>query len=162
MRWNPQGKPNATILFFTLLIGVAGLVPRVTALDDFLTYDEAYHWIGRTERFFDALVEHHWAGTRQTGHPGVTTMWGGSLGLALEHLAVARGWVPPPTPLEHLAWLRLPLAVLHSLLVAVSYVLLRRLVTPLTALFAAWFWAACPFLIAHARVLHMDALLADL
>jgi hypothetical protein len=147
-------------LLIALLIGVVALLPRTTTLHDFLTFDEAYHWIGRTERFHAALVEREWAATRQTGHPGVTLMWLGSLGLALEQAAT-------PTPqsdsdsLQHLAWMRLPSAVLHAVLVALGFLLLLRLVAPPTALLAGLFWATSPFLIAHARLLHMDALLTD-
>lgn len=138
------------------------LLPRASGLADFLTYDEAYHWIGRTERFYDAVLNHRWSGTWQVGHPGVTAMWLGSLGLALERFAAGQGWGSSDIPiLDHLAWLRLPSAVLHALLAAAAYPLLRRLVTPRTAGMAAFFWATSPSLVAHSRLLHLDALLTD-
>ena len=40
-----------------------------------------------------------------------------------------------------------------------GYLLLRRLVRPAVALLAALLWATSPYLIAHARLLHLDALL---
>lgn len=144
-------------VYFVLF--VLAVLPRTVGLDDFLTYDEAYHWIGRTERFFYALLEGDLAGTRQTGHPGVTAMWLGSLGLYFERLLVVGG--SSVSQMEHVAWMRLPSGILHGVFVAASFFVLRRLVAPLTALIAALLWATSPFLIAHARLLHLDALLTD-
>ena len=145
-----------------LLLFLLALLPRVGALADFVTYDEAYHWIGRTERFYDALPTGNWPETYQTGHPGVTVMWLGSLGLWLEQaLHNTISWNTTAPLLAHLAWMRLPSAILHALLVPIAYLLMRQLITPRTALFAALLWATNPFLMAHARLLHMDALLTD-
>jgi 4-amino-4-deoxy-L-arabinose transferase-like glycosyltransferase len=144
-----------------LLLGVVALLPRVLGLADFITTDEAYHWVARTERFAGAIADHRWAATNLTGHPGVTLMWLGSLGLSLERFAVGQGWAGAPTPIEHLAWLRLPGALLEALLVPAGYLLLRRLLGRASALLAALFWATSPYLIAHARLLHLDALLTS-
>ena len=143
-----------------LLLGVAALLPRILGLADFITTDEAYHWIARTERFADAIADRRWADTLQTGHPGVTVMWLGSLGLALER-TIGPGWDGAPALAAHLAWLRLPGALLQALLVPAGYLLLRRLLNPTTALVAALLWASAPYLIAHARLLHLDALLTS-
>jgi 4-amino-4-deoxy-L-arabinose transferase-like glycosyltransferase len=150
-------------------IALGALLPRTTTLDDFVTYDEAYHWIGRTERFAEALRQHDWARTRQTGHPGVTAMYLGSLGLTLESLTLTAGHsdapdhAPPPSPIAHLAWMRWPAAVLHALVILLAFLVLvaGRLVSLPTALIAAFLWATSPLLIAHARLLHLDALLTD-
>jgi 4-amino-4-deoxy-L-arabinose transferase-like glycosyltransferase len=143
-----------------LLLGIAALLPRALGLADFLTTDEAYHWIARTERFADAVADRRWAATLQTGHPGVTLMWLGSLGLALER-PIGPGWIGAPALVAHLAWLRLPGTLLQALLVPAGYLLLRRLLNPTTALVAALLWASAPYLIAHARLLHLDALLTS-
>jgi hypothetical protein len=90
-----------------LLIFCAGLLPRVAGLNDFYTTDEAYYWQGRVARFAAAVSQGDWAATNQTGHPGVTTMWLGSLG---QWLAMRTG-VAPPGPgggAKFLAALRLP------------------------------------------------------
>lgn len=143
------------------LLGLLALLPRVAGLADFLTTDEAYHWITRVERFSAAVAEGRWADTALTGHPGVTTMWLGSAGLWLERALLGAGRIAAPTPVEHLAWLRLPGGTLHALVVPAAYLLLRRLVQPRTALLAAGLWACSPYLIAHGRLLHLDALLTD-
>jgi 4-amino-4-deoxy-L-arabinose transferase-like glycosyltransferase len=144
-----------------LLLALIALPPRVLGLADFATTDEAYHWVARTERFANAVAEQRWAATAQTGHPGVTLMWLGSLGRALERLVVGQGWAASPSPIEHLGWLRLPGALLEALLIPAAYLLLRRLLAPPTALVAALLWATAPYLIAHARLLHLDALLTS-
>ncbi|GAB4432569.1 MAG: hypothetical protein OHK0015_20270 [Chloroflexi bacterium OHK40] len=148
-------------LLLPLLIGLATLLPRATGLADFFTTDEAYHWVTRTERFAAAVAEGRWGDTILTGHPGVTLMWLGSLGLHLQRLAVGQGWAAPPDALGHLAWLRLGPVLAHTLAAPAGYLLLRRLVRPSVALTAALLWATSPFLVAHGRLLHLDALLSD-
>jgi 4-amino-4-deoxy-L-arabinose transferase-like glycosyltransferase len=148
-------------LLVAVLLGALALLPRTLGLADFITTDEAYHWIARTERFAGALADQRWAETLQTGHPGVTLMWLGSLGLALERLAVGQGWAGVHTAVEHLAWLRLPAALFQALLVPAGYLLLRRLMRRSVALLAALLWATAPYLVAHARLLHLDALLTS-
>jgi hypothetical protein len=144
-----------------LAVGAVALAPRALGLADFYTIDESYHWIGRVERFAAALAVGDWAATNQTGHPGVTAMWLGALGDALARsLGVANpGWAGGGA--EYLALLRLPLAAANSLAVAGGYLLLRRLLRPATALLAALMWALSPFLVAHGRLLHLDALLTS-
>jgi hypothetical protein len=159
----PAARARSTwsLLGIVALLGAVALVPRVLGLGDFATTDEVYHWIARTERFADAVAGQRWAETNQTGHPGVTLMWLGSLGLALERFAVGQGWASIHSSVEHLAWLRLPAALLQALLVPAGYLLLRRLLAPATALIAALLWATAPYLIAHARLLHLDGLLTS-
>ncbi|MEI7770877.1 MAG: glycosyltransferase family 39 protein, partial [Chloroflexales bacterium] len=144
------------------LVFLAALLPRAIGLRDFLTTDEAYHWVSRTERFVAAVGAGRWAETILTGHPGVTLMWLGGMGLQLERAAVALGLTAPPDQLGHLAWLRLGPVIAHALLIAAGYLLLRRLLRPHVALVAALLWATSPFLVAQGRLLHLDALLADL
>lgn len=150
-----------TTLLTVVLLGIVALLPRVLGLHDFLTVDEAQNWIGRTERFLAALQAGNWSGTFQAGHPGVTRMWLGSLGLLSERFALANGWIAAPTRLEHLVWLRLPSALLISLLIPISYLLLRRLVAPITALLGTLLWATSPMLISHERLSHVDGLLTS-
>jgi 4-amino-4-deoxy-L-arabinose transferase-like glycosyltransferase len=155
MTAQPPNQPFARILI-ALGLFLLALVPRVAGLADFLTTDEAYHWIDRTARFSEAIAQRRWIGTLQTGHPGVTLMWLGSLGQALERWRGASG---DPDPLAHLAWLRLPSATFEALLIPLAYLLLVKLLGHRSALFGAALWATSPYLIAHSRLLHLDALL---
>src|ERR1700710_38112 len=147
-----------TVLIVVLLGGVA-LLPRVLGLADFLTTDEVYNWMGRVERFSEAIAGGQWGATVLVGHPGITLTWLASIGLAAERFASAHGWVDVNTQVEYLRWMRLPSALFEALSVPCGYLLLRRLVAPATALIAALLWATSPYLIAHSRLLHLDALL---
>jgi hypothetical protein len=148
--------PTAALV---LLLGVVALLPRVLGLVDFLTTDEVYNWITRVERFSGAIASRQWSATVLVGHPGITLCWLASLGLAAERYAVEHGWATVASQAEYLRWLRLPMATLEALAIPGAYLLLRRLVAPATALIAALLWAVSPFLVAHARLLHLDALL---
>lgn len=154
-------RPRTTIIrigLVTLLVLAAALLPRVLGLADFFTIDEADHWILRVRLFSEALGRHNWAGTNLTGHPGVMTMWLGGLGRLL---AITNHIAPSSDSADYLAMLRLPLAVTNSLAVTLGYLLLRRIVRPGIALLAAILWATEPFLIAHSRLLHVDALMTS-
>ncbi len=143
---------------------LVALLPRLLGLGRGLTTDEAYHWVGyRSPRFLDALTSGQFADTMITGHPGVITMWLGSIGLVLERGLQMAGVLAAEVPYPvHLTLMRLPLAVTTAGLVVVAYCLLRQVIGRPVALLAALLWATDPFLVAHSRVLHLDALLAML
>ena len=65
-----------------LIIITVAFIPRLLDLSAFLTLDE-FLWLDRSRHFLLALQGHDWGNTFQTGHPGVITMWSGSLGLWL-------------------------------------------------------------------------------
>ncbi|MBN1995527.1 MAG: glycosyltransferase family 39 protein [Anaerolineae bacterium] len=107
--------------------------------------------------------------TLQSAHPGVTTMWGGSLGVLAYYWQAVR-----PTGIDLSAflqaplsrnldpvlvgWARLPGAVLAALFLAIFYILLRRLFSEAIALLAALLLVFHPVHLAYSRVLHHDAL----
>jgi 4-amino-4-deoxy-L-arabinose transferase-like glycosyltransferase len=144
-----------------LALAIVALAPRCLGLADFFTIDEPYHWIARVRLFAEALREGHWSATDLTGHPGVTTMWLGALGRRLGQLAGVRDLGGVGAGAAYLATLRLPLAMVNSFAVVAGYLVLRRLVRPGVALLAGLLWATSPFLIAHSRLLHLDALLTS-
>ncbi|MBK9941357.1 MAG: glycosyltransferase family 39 protein [Kouleothrix sp.] len=154
----PQSIPTWLI---AVLVGGLAILPRVLGLADFYTVDEAYHWAARTRAFAQAVQAHDWAHTNQTGHPGVTTMWLGALGYWMHDWAGI--YLPGRTGdgASYLALLRLPLALANSLAVAGGYLIVRRLLRPPAALLAGLLWATTPFLVAHSRVLHLDAILTS-
>ncbi|NJP05052.1 MAG: phospholipid carrier-dependent glycosyltransferase [Chloroflexaceae bacterium] len=166
-----------------LLLFVLALAPAIIAPGDFWTPDEAKHWSVRAEVFRAALQRGTYAETNLVGHPGVTTMWLGAVGAQVYQLLADQGWVVPATPaldaildgdygravrvyqaaptdFTFYRWLlRLPVALVNAFGVAVSFWLLRRLFDVRVALVAALLMATDPFLIAHGKVLHVDALL---
>jgi len=157
-------------------IFVVALLLRLSAWGDFITPDELT-WVFRSSHFLDALIHREWAATAQSGHPGVTTMWLGALGILLHRLldpSVAAHldwlsklawWSPHNTAaLKHLAPFlpsaRLPVVALTSLGVVAVYLLARRLLGRSIALVAALLMALDPFLVGHSALLHLDALLS--
>ncbi len=168
------------------LFGLA-LTLRVAALGGFLTADEPL-WVSRSRHFAAGLLvsgyecppsdrgrdfpTSGWGCTLHSEHPGVTTMWGGSLGLLLYYWQSVRpGGIDLPTFLASIdpgrldpaliGPLRLPLAVVAALFVPLFFLLLRRLVWERVALVSALLVALSPFHLALSRVLHHDALTAS-
>jgi len=125
-------------------------------------------WYYRAVHFSDALLARDWMDTYQSYHPGVTTMWLAALGLKL--FAWQRGLssaqllrVEPTQPgaiEDAVAAGVVPLALAVAMCVALSYVLLRRIVGHKAALVSSLLLALDPFHITHSKVLHVDALLA--
>jgi len=152
---------------------ILALVPRALALNAFLTPDER-RWLGRTVKFFVALLEGNWAGTLRKGHPGVTTMWTAVAGLTGKYLSgVWSGglsasqaslleflWGVPTdaVDLEYLVAIRFPTVLLTSAFVVVLYFLVGKLLGRKVALLSAVLVALDPFYLAHSRLLHHDAL----
>ncbi len=146
-----------------LLTGIA-LAFRSVNLADFFTSDESFHWIWRVQHFAGAVRQADWAGTNLTGHPGVTTLWLGTLGrlLALTQNIPTAGLAEGSAHIAYLAALRFPIVVVNSLSVGIGYLLMRRWLAAPVALLAALLWAGEPFLIAHSRLLHLDGLLTSM
>ncbi len=151
-----------------LLVGVLLLagVPRLLTLHLFLDSDEINFWMPRSMRFLDAMQSGNFAETAQSTHPGVTTMWLGSAGILLRDSLIAAGVLTDvPFPLT-LTLSRLPIALVHTCGVLIGYLLLHRLFATRSpepggvalALLAAAFWATDPFVVAYARILHVDGL----
>jgi 4-amino-4-deoxy-L-arabinose transferase-like glycosyltransferase len=144
------------------------LLPRVVDLGRFLSPDE-FLWAERSKQFSIALVSGDLAGTLRTGHPGVTTMWTGLLGLLYRYLV--RG---PEAPADLLSFLqavptdplnianqvamRVPTVIISALLVVALYFLVAALFDETSGLVAATILALDPFHIAYSRILHHDAL----
>jgi hypothetical protein len=147
--------------FIALTLGLIATIPRIFTLNDFFTVDESFHWVWRVMHFMHALEKERWASTNLTGHPGVTTLWLGSLGRTIAFQVGLYGPEWYKGGVAYLALLRLPLALVNTLAVVGCYLVLRYLLRPATAVLAGLLWALSPFLIAHSRLLHMDALLTS-
>ena len=156
--------------FTVVIIIIVALVPRLLDLNAFLAQDE-FLWLDRSRNFLLALQNHDWAKTFQTGHPAVTTMWSGSLGLWLygfRHDLIQSGTFGPFLRglswnhhyLELLTYLRLPVAVVTSLGIGGVAYLLTRLFDHRVGLIGGGLLALDPWYLAHSRVLHHDALMS--
>lgn len=161
----------------TLLI-VLGFLLRLAPIGRYVTPDEPA-WVERSIRFRDAVAARDWASIPSTGHPGVTTMWLGTAGVAV------REWLYPVESVDHLAWVRrlawlapengeafphlaffLPygrvaVALTTSLALVASFWLLKQLFGPGVALLAVGLLSLDAFFAGYSGLLHTDGLLAS-
>lgn len=134
--------PPTRWLIIALLI-IATFTPRLTSLGRMLTVDENL-WRGRGELFIKSFSSGHFEKTLVAGQPGVTTAW--LVGLSL--------------PWRSLASAQAAIAVTTGLLVLLITYGLVRLWGFWWGLIAGFFLALDPFLLAHSRLVHTDALFA--
>ncbi|MFB0545769.1 MAG: ArnT family glycosyltransferase [Anaerolineae bacterium] len=147
------------------------LVPRALSLAVFATGDER-DWVKNSIQFLAALLKRDWTGTYGLEHPGVTTMWAGTLGL-VAHYWQEGGLSPedllsllPTLPtnvvdIHLLCTMRVPIVLLTSASVTMIYLLLKGIIGRGAALLAAMLIAFDPVYLAHSRFLHLDGLLAS-
>jgi 4-amino-4-deoxy-L-arabinose transferase-like glycosyltransferase len=136
-----------------LILGLS-LFLRLDALDVFLTTDER-NWSDRSQRFRAALETGQWTETYQSSHPGVLTMWAGTTAMALEP---GHDWASAKTLLVFGG--RRIMALLSWLSLIPIWLLVRRLWGPWESMAGLFLVAFDPFLLAHGRLLHLDALTA--
>jgi len=161
---------------FPILLFLVALLPRLVAIDGYVTPDEPT-WVYRAIEFRAALLEGRWADTLVAGHPGVTTTWLGALGMTAQmalsaEARAAHDWLERMaflTPdnvaaFERLAVLlsggRVAVALVNSLGVVGVYYLARRLWGEGAAVLAGLLLAFDPFLAGLSGLLHVDGLSA--
>jgi hypothetical protein len=159
-----------------LVIFLMALLPRAWGSTAYITTDEPA-WAHRSARFLTALQARKYEETFVVGHPGVTTMWLGTIGIVaqcrLRPEACAELWSVGATLSEDYwgeetlrqlpRWLpavKLPLAIVVAASIVAIYLLVKRLLGHSVALLSAVLIALDPFYLAHSRVLHLDGLTA--
>lgn len=170
MRKAPVWRVSAAILLMSLLV-------RLMPLNLYVTPDEPI-WVERSIRFVDAFLSGDWSRIPQPGHPGLTTMVLGGIGVSLMRLIyparsaahldwIARiAWLAPENDeaFRHLAFFlpagRCLTALTVSLGMVALYLLGRRRFGERVARTAAVFLALDPFYAGHGGLLHTDALQA--
>jgi hypothetical protein len=168
-RGSLAGLLAAGILLFCL-----ALLPRAQNLGLYVTADEDLT-LGRTGNFAAALAARRWEQTYQVGHPEVTTLWVASVALGQRWAREFAGGVrydgriegvqrvtDRPGFMAALERARLALALVNSLLVVVSALLLWRLAGPPAGLLGGALLALEPFLVAHGQILRADAMVSEL
>ena len=158
------GPAALALVVFLVSFGV-----RLLDLDRYSTTDEGY-WMQRSLRFGAALSRGDLAGTFRAGHPGVTVMWTGLLGMGAERAAPYFGnrfgqyevLERAPGYLDALSAARRAIALVVSLLIAAAVLLSWRLVGLGPALAGGTILTLDPYIIGMTRLLHVDALLAPL
>ena len=145
-----------------LLLGLVLLtfLPRVLSLDRHWASDETL-WMRRSRAFSVAMQSGRFSETAQAYHPGVTTMWLGSLALWTIDTTAKSNASPTPflTP-ERLSRIRLPIAIATVLLIFLCGFCVYRLFGGTVAVLSIAFLAVEPFLLSESRRAHTDALTA--
>lgn len=133
---------NSKAVLLVVSVFLLALMPRVTQLGQILSPDEP-QWQRNTEEFKEGLVSGNLSKLYQQPHPGITTMW-----------------VSFPTA-ESESWAarRAPMAIVTSLLIVAAAYAMFRLWGLVAGVSGGLLLALNPLLIAHSRVLAMDALL---
>lgn len=134
--------PHLRLLVMTVLL-VATFLPRLASLGTILTVDENL-WRGRGEQFIKAFASGHFDKTLVAGQPGVTTAW--LVGLSY--------------PWQSLASSQAAIGLATGCLILLIVYGLTRLWGFWWAATAGFFLALDPFLLAHSRLVHTDALFA--
>ncbi|MGC9467406.1 MAG: glycosyltransferase family 39 protein [Anaerolineae bacterium] len=165
-----MGRISAAIFIVALFV-------RLAPTGFYVTPDEPI-WVLRSAQFRDALREGQWDAVPQTGHPGMTTMALGALGVAVmerldpaeaeAHLAWIRkiAWLAPENgaAFTHLAYFlpaaRVFIALTVSIGLVLFYLIGRERLGERSARLLALFLAIDPFFAGHGGLLHTDALQA--
>jgi hypothetical protein len=147
---------------------VLALAPRLIGIEQHLTADDQ-DWVRRVSRFSVAVQRGELRATYQSSHPGLPVLWLGSLAFGSERsarLAELASDLPrlekAPEYLEALFDARRALSLVSAALTVVLAFLTWRLFGAGPALLGGMLLASEPFLVAHGKLLHTDALLAQL
>jgi hypothetical protein len=175
----PRGRHVKTVWMaaaLAVVLAAVSLMVRLPRLNVFITPDEL-KWVCRSINFYRGLGDGNLAQTRQTGHPGVMTMW---LGVPFMEVDLEQPWLEAclnpsisdiieeqgvARPQELGAYLfraRRSVVWFTSLCLGISMLLLARLFGLRVAGLAGVLLALDPFMVAHARLLHLDAITTHL
>lgn len=160
------------LLAVACLLAVAftgSLLPRLVGIDGYLTSDEGY-WMQRTVHFNAGLRRGDWSRTYRSGHPGVTVMWTGLLGIGQQRLARL-----PSNPslrtselqrmpgyVEAVSAARRTMGVVTAALFALIAGLACKLLGPGPGILGGVLLLLDPYQIGSSQVFHVDTLLAPL
>ena len=92
------GAPTLARLVVALLVVVAALATRLPELGRYATIDES-RWVGRSADFSTYIQQRDFDKTFIVGHPGVTTMWLGVLGMGPGRVK-AMSYLGPEAPTD--------------------------------------------------------------
>jgi hypothetical protein len=141
---------------------VVAAVVRLYAIDAYVTIDES-RWVQRAADFWALTRQGNREDTFIIGHPGVTTMHTALLGMGPErarHFSFLEGRTDATRRdgyFDALVASRRPFALIGALGVAATTLLGWRLLGAGPAILGGLLLAFEPFLIAHARVTHLDS-----
>jgi hypothetical protein len=163
----------AEILVIVLFLGGAWFL-RSKDLETFKLTDET-KWGFRSANFTLALHQGDYALTFQRSHPGVTTMWAGTIGMRFaipDYVDRTNEYVENTSykmdldkvglgVMQIIVPGRQVVIVINVLILLVCFLYLRKLIGPLSALSGLLLLAYEPFFMAHTRILHVDGFLSS-
>ena len=153
---------GARVAAVGLVLVILAAAIRLFAIDAYVTIDES-RWVQRASDFAAHIDQGDLKATFIIGHPGVTTMWTALVGMGPErarHFSFLEGRddaTRRPGYFDALTAARRPFAIVASLGVAAVALLGWRLLGPGPAVVGGLLLAFEPFLVAHARVAHLDS-----
>ncbi len=137
----PAQRIKALAIWITFLCMV--FIPRLWGLGHILTIDEPL-WLSRGATFINAFSTGNFARTLVAGQPGVTTAWLSGLSSPWHSLAAGQASI----------------GIATGILILLNTYFLRRVIGNTWGLVTGMLLALDPFLLAHSRIVHTDALLA--
>lgn len=166
-RYQKWSVPIAILVIAILYLGV-----RLLDLDRVVTTDEPF-WLGRSGNFYRALMTGEMEYTYQMAHPGVMTMWAGSLAYLIrfpEYADLAAGNMQVPygielhlrnfgqNPLDLMVAAKVSKLIMQTIFFTVSIMLLQKLVSVEVVLLAGVLLVFSPILSGFDSALHVDGL----
>ncbi len=156
-------RPRVVLSFVLVALLLLTFLPRTLSLSKHWASDEDL-WMQRSHTFFFGLKNGKFKETLPAYHPGVPTMWLGSLALWITYLTNT----PVKVDVEEtnfyspamLALVRLPIAVVTGVLILLIGFCVYRLFGKARGMLSIAFLAVEPFLLSESRRAHTDALTA--
>lgn len=148
------------------------LLARLVNLDAAVTTDEPF-WLGRSANFYRAISTGEYEHTYQMAHPGVMTMWAGTLAYMVtfpEYAELAAGNMSVPygiekvlrsmgqNPLHLMVAAKISKILLQGVFFLVALAYIRRLFDDGIALITGALIAFGPYLSGLDSILHVDGL----
>ena len=144
---------RAAEVLFPLFLFLSAFLPRAAYLVARSTL-----WHRRAAEFIQAVSQRDWAATLLAPHPGVTTMWFAGIANWLG-TALVPGFDEQRLD-QQMSIELLPLVLIISLAIVLTYFILGRLLDRHVAIVATLLLALDPFHISVSKTLHVDALMS--
>ncbi|MFH1184043.1 MAG: glycosyltransferase family 39 protein [Chloroflexota bacterium] len=167
-------RSSKGIFAIVLALIALTLIPRLVGIDLFATVDEPY-WLTSGSNFYYALGQRDFVNTVYDYHPAVTTMWIIATAMLLyfpQYRGLGQGYFDvykdsleqfllshDRTPLGLLATARVLQVLLIVALLAIVFLLLRRLLDERSALIAVLLVSFDPFFLGHSRLLNHEGIM---
>ncbi|MCP4356531.1 MAG: glycosyltransferase family 39 protein [Chloroflexi bacterium] len=156
-------------LLLFLLLFLALIIPRLLVLKQTITIDEP-KWSIRSANFGYAIEHQDFASTNQRGHPGVTIMWAGQMGLKLlfpEYNDLSKQNINAREFKEIVqqngyhfvnifAGQRAMVVLMNSVTLLIAFAYSKKLLGTLTSIVGFLLIAFSPFMAAHTKLMQLD------